>query len=141
MSEIQRICVQCGQANSVEARFCAACGYDQLADERQNHLPAQRTNLPAVISRAALPVLLGAASLAMRAGWRLLQNRLANPPQTHVTRPPAPQQPPVAPPAPANAPAAQGRKRTIRIRSAWTVRDAQGHWQQGTSDQVIELDE
>lgn len=139
MSEIQRICVHCGRANSVDARFCAGCGYDQLADDPQNHLPAQRTNLPAVIGRAALPVLLGAASLAMRAGWRLLQNRLANPPQ-----PSAPHHPAVDPPKPAQAPGAptpQGRKRTIRIRSAWTVRDAQGRWEQGTSDQVIELDE
>lgn len=142
MSEVQRICVQCGQANPMEARFCARCGYDS-----QGALPAQRSGLPAVVGRAALPVLAGVAGLALRAGWRLLQSRLAHglASQATATVTPAPK---VDSPAPNNraiaksegAPPARPR-RTIRIRSTWAMGDANGVWRQGASEHIIELDD
>lgn len=133
MSNVQRICVQCGQGNHVESRFCAHCGYDSQAA-----LPTQRANLPAVIGRAALPVLVGAASLVVRAGWKFLQNRLATPPAENpirvVNQPPMPQT--------RNDVQTSGRaKRTIHIRSAWSVNNGNGVWQQGTSEHTIELDD
>src|SRR3954454_4535090 len=85
MSNVQRVCVQCGEGNPVESRYCGRCGYDS-----QSALPAQRPNLPVVIGRAALPVLLGAASLALRMGWKLLQNRLAQPPAPAPAKAPPP---------------------------------------------------
>lgn len=138
MSNVQRICVQCGQGNPVESRFCAHCGYDSQAA-----LPAQRANLPAVIGRAALPVLVGAASLAVRAGWKFLQSRLATPPATNpirVVNPPTVPQPHV--PQPRNdVPTSARAKRTIHIRSAWAVNNGNGVWQQGTSEHTIEVDD
>ncbi|MCC6167320.1 MAG: zinc ribbon domain-containing protein [Caldilineaceae bacterium] len=131
MSEIQRICVQCGYANPLESRYCARCGYDS-----QGALPALRPSLPAVIGRAALPVLVGAASVALRVGWKLLQQRGAR-----AQSSPAPQpvmRRPAAPPAP--RPAARTR-RTIHIRSTWATGDASGVWQQGSSEHFIEIEE
>src|SRR5258706_16414510 len=72
MSEIQRICAQCGKSGALEARYCPHCGYDAQAG-----LPAPRNTLPVSIGKAALPILAGVASLALRAGWKLLQSRLA----------------------------------------------------------------
>jgi hypothetical protein len=129
MSEIQRICVQCGQTNPLETRYCARCGYDS-----QGALPAQRTSLPAVIGSAALPVLVGAASLAVRMGWKLLQS--------HLAQNAAPQSPHAAPLASrAEVTAAPRTRRTIRIRSTWSMGDANGVWRQGASEHIIELDD
>jgi hypothetical protein len=139
MSNVQRVCVQCGEGNPVEARYCARCGYDSQAA-----LPVQRTNLPSVIGQAALPVLVGAAGLVVRAGWKLLQNRLAQAAASHVTVPPVRQ--PSAPqhltpqPRP-EATSSRRAKRTIHIRSAWAVNNGDGVWRQGTSEQTIELDD
>jgi hypothetical protein len=127
MSNVQRVCVQCGEGNPVEARYCARCGYDSQAA-----LPVQRTNLPVVIGRAALPVLVGAASLVVRAGWKLLQSRLAQPATS--PKPAAPQ------PRPEMV-ATRRAKRTIHIRSAWAINNGDGVWRQGTSEQTIELDD
>ncbi len=134
MSEIQRICVQCGYANPLESRFCARCGHDS-----QGELPAPRVSLPLVIGRAALPVLVGAASVAVRVGWKLLQQRMA---QGSRPQPLQVMPRPAAPPAPhpVSAPAPRSR-RTIHIRSTWATGDANGVWQQGSSEQHIEIEE
>jgi hypothetical protein len=132
MSNVQRICVQCGEGNPVEARYCARCGYDSQAA-----LPAPRANLPAVIGQAALPILVGAAGLVVRAGWKLLKNRLAQPPVPSVINVPSPAAPQ---PRPESA-LSHRAKRTIRIRSAWAVNQGDGVWRQGTSDQTIEFDD
>src|SRR5678815_1244457 len=114
MSNVQRVCVQCGAGNPVEARYCAACGYDS-----QSALPAQRLAMPAAIGQAALPVLLGAASMALRFGWKLLQNRLAQPPATKG--------PTVVTPAQNEAMPQQRRaRRSIHIRSSWAVNNGNG---------------
>jgi hypothetical protein len=128
MSEITRICAQCGQPGPLEARHCPHCGHDAEAG-----VPAQlsQRNLPVLIGRAALPLLAGAASLALRAGWHLLQKRLAQP----LT---APSQPPVKT---ATVPEEKRPRRTIRIRSAWAVGDARGVWRQGSSEHTIEIDD
>lgn len=131
MSEIQRICVECGYANPLESRYCARCGNDS-----QSALPVQRTSLPAVISRAALPVLVGAASLAVRVGWRLIQQRMAQGAQSQ----PIQVMPRAAAPSSAPSPAPRSR-RTIHIRSTWATGDASGIWRQGSSEHVIEIEE
>jgi hypothetical protein len=133
MGEIQRICIQCGHGNSIEARYCAKCGFDS-----QSNLPAPRANLPAVIGQAALPVLIGVGGWAMRAGWRLLQQRLTQAVTPVQSAPPAPTGP-AAPTLPAVP--VQRVKRTIRIRSSWAVNQGDGVWRQGMSDQTIELDD
>lgn len=147
MSNVQRVCVQCGGGNPVEARFCAHCGYDTQAA-----LPAPRASLPVVIGRAALPVLVGAASLAVRAGWKLLQNRLAQatvpiatpnapapvtPKNTAVVTRPEVVAPQLAKP---HLDKPRGAKRTIHIRSSWAVNNGNG-WQQGHAEHTIEVDE
>lgn len=132
MSEITRICAQCGKQGALDARFCPHCGYDTQAG-----LPAPQSNsLPMVIGKAALPILAGVASLAVRAGWKLLKERLLQPPSQStrtVAQPLAPR--PTAPPAPRQA------RRTIHIRSAWAVGDANGVWRRGSSEHTIEIDE
>jgi hypothetical protein len=132
MSNVQRVCVQCGEGNPVDSRYCARCGYDH-----QSALPAARTSLPAVIGRAALPVLVGAAGLVVRAGWKLLQNRLAHATTSalrNVSQPDVPQ-------PRTNVSSTHSAKRTIHIRSAWSINNGNGVWQQGTSEQTIEFDD
>jgi hypothetical protein len=141
MNDVQRICAQCGMGNPVESRYCAHCGNDSQAA-----LPAARTNLPAVIGRAALPVLVGAASLVVRAGWKLLQNRLAQsalPARSAPQRPIQQPHPEIIPPETVRSPIIpSGRaKRTIHIRSSWAINNGNGVWQQGTSEQTIEVDD
>jgi len=92
-----------------------------------------------VIGKAALPILAGAASLALRAGWKLLQQRLATAADRAVT--PAAHQP-LSKAAAANQPAAPAKpRRTIHIRSSWAVGDARGNWRQGTSEHTIEIED
>ena len=128
MSNVTRICVQCGHGNPMEARYCARCGYDTQAD-----LPATQGNtLPALISRAAVPVLVGAASLAISAGWKLLQSLLAQPAAPQANQPIQVKK--------AEPPAVRPR-RTIRIRTSWAVGDAGGNWRQGHSEHEIEFED
>ena len=136
MSNVQRVCEHCGEGSPVESRYCARCGFDSQAA-----LPVPRSSLPEVIGRAALPVLVGAAGLAVRVGWKLLQNRL-----TQLNRPPMPTSQQPIPPQPIipipRSELAQPRsaKRSIHIRSSWSVNNGSG-WQQGTSEHRIEIDE
>jgi len=119
-----RICPQCGHGNTMETRYCAQCGHDTQAN-----LPVpQPSNLPAVIGKAAVPVLVGVASLAVSAGWRLLQGLLTKP----VAQPPM------------QVKKGEIEKRpraTIRIRSSWAVGDSNGNWQRGQAEHTIEFDE
>lgn len=138
MSRVERVCVQCGAGNPIEARYCAHCGYDNQ-EGSQAALPAQRTNLPAVIGQAALPVLFGVASLAVRVGWKFLQNRMAQSAVPKVQQPLAPQ--PRQEVTRPDVTLSRRAKRTIRIRSAWAINNGDGIWRQGTSEQTIEFDE
>ena len=126
MSNVKRICGQCGHGNGMEARYCAACGADTQAS-----LPAtQGSNLPAVIGKAAVPVLVGAASLALSAGWKLLQGVLNRP----AAQPPSVQA--------KSAPLVPARGRmSITIRTSWAVGDSSGRWEKGQSEQTIEFGE
>lgn len=129
MSKVERVCVVCGEGNPVEARYCARCGYDS-----QSALPVQRSNLPAVIGQAALPVLIGAASLVMRAGWKLLQSRMAQQPAPTVSKPETYQPRP-------EATVSRRPKRTVHIRTSWAVNNGDGVWKQGNAEQTIEFED
>ncbi len=132
MSEITRICAQCGKQSALDAQFCPHCGYDMQAG-----LPAPQNNrLPMVIGKAALPILAGVASLAVRAGWKLLKDRLLQ----NSAQPTRPAAQPLAP-RPTEIAAPRQARRTIRIRSAWAVGDASGVWRRGSSEHTIEIDE
>jgi hypothetical protein len=133
MPNVTRICPQCGHGNAMENRYCAACGADTQAS-----LPAASgANLPAVIGKAALPVLVGAASLALSAGWKLLQGVLSkSSAPVQASRPPAPLQ--VKTPAPL---APRRARMTVTIRTSWAVGDSNGRWEKGQSEQTIEFGE
>ena len=127
MSNVTRICPQCGHGNAMDNRYCAQCGYDS-----QSNLPVpQGTNLPAVIGKAAVPVLVGAASLALSAGLKLLQNALSKP---------AAQQP-IQVKSPSTGEVAKRGRMTVTIRTSWAVGDSSGRWEKGQSEQTIELGE
>lgn len=135
MSEVQRICPHCGQAGPLTARYCPYCGQDSQAV-----LPVQRSTLPLALGKAALPLLAGAASLALRAGWKFLQSRMA----AHVTeraveslRTARATQPLVR----THQPPPPQPRRTIRIRSAWSVTDGNGVHRSGMSEHQIEIDD
>jgi len=137
MSEVRRICPHCGADTPLNAQHCPACGQDTTAG-----LPAQHQQLPVAVGKAMLPVAVSLAGFALRAGWKLLQSRLAQDAakaaiQTVAQRaqPPAPR--PQAPPVVQD----QRPKRTVRIRSSWAVGDGRGNWQQGQEEHVIEFDE
>lgn len=139
MSEVQRICPQCSEPGPLTARYCPHCGADSQAA-----LPAPRSNLPAVLTKAALPLLAGAASLALRAGWKLLQSRATAAVAANVTEhaiqslrtAKAPQPPARMEQAPAAKP-----RRTVHIRSAWSVTDGNGNHRSGFSEHQIEFDD
>jgi hypothetical protein len=136
MSEITRICSQCGQSTAIETRYCPHCGYDSEAG-----LPAPRAaNLPVIISRAALPVLAGAASLAIRAIWQLAKSRLTAAAVDHTAHLAAKPKPVAPPAAPDNISPTQRPGKTIHIRSSWAVGDANGIWQQGVSEHTIKVE-
>lgn len=139
MSEVQRICPHCGEPGPLTARYCPHCGTDSQAA-----LPAPTSNLPAVLTKAALPLLAGAVSLALRAGWKLLQSRMAADVTANVTeralqslRPTKPTQ---LPARIEQTPLARPH-RTIRIRSAWAVTDGNGVQRSGYSEHQIELED
>ena len=129
MNHIKRICPHCGEGTSLDARFCDRCGADQ-----QGELPLQRRSLPASVGRAALPVLAGVATLALRTGWKLLSNHL------HQSRESASPEPRPNAQVQSQPQARSQSGRTIRIRSSWIVGDAQGNWQKGSSEHVIDVD-
>lgn len=140
MSNIQRICEQCGESGPLEARYCPHCGHDSQGYHAA--LPVPRKQLPIALSKAALPILAGAASLVLRAAWKLVQQRLATttPEEaaqalSHLTRRSSTPSQPVA------QPTTRRPRRTIHIRSNWAVGDANGVWRQGSSEQTIEIDE
>lgn len=134
MSDVTRVCSQCGGKVALDSRFCGRCGYDTSAG-----LPVQQRNLPAQIATAALPVAAGLAGWAVRAGWKLLRARLEemakNPPAVVSPRQqPAPR--PTAPPQESSRP-----RRTIRIRSTWAVGDGKGVWRQGAEEHIIDIED
>ena len=128
MSEVFRVCPNCGQDVAVTARHCGECGYNA-----QGGYPLEgRNNLPAVVAKVGLPVAAGLAGLALRAGMQLLQKQLPvlanNALNRSAPRPPSPSR--------------QGRgSRFIHIRSKWAVRDRNGVWQSGEEEHTIEIDE
>jgi hypothetical protein len=95
----------------------------------------ERRNLPATLTRAALPVLAGLAGVAVRAGWKLLRNHMATAMSTPTVVPVHPVQR-TSPAAPSTS-----ARRVIRIRSSWAVGDGRGNWRQGASDHTIEINE
>ena len=125
MSEVKRICPQCSGTFPMDARHCAHCGYNMDAT-----LPVPQSSLPELVSKAAVPVLVGAASLAVSVGWKLLQGMLSQP-----ARPK--QQPLQARPAEQVQPRS---KMTVRITTSWAVGDSNGNWREGRSEQTIEFD-
>ncbi len=128
MTDIRRICPSCDQSAPLDSRYCPACGHDA----QTGYTMVPKASLPAAIGRAALPVLAGAATIALRFGWQLLSNRLAAPAQAR-TDPPT--QRPQADIARSERP-----QRRIRIRSTWAVGDHNGNWRQGASEHIIDLD-
>lgn len=143
MSEVQRICPQCAAVGPLSARYCARCGHDH-----QGELPAPQSNLPVMLGQVALPVLLGAASVALRIGWKALQSRWAQEAAERAVDAAlrkAQQAPTVSP---QDSPVVRqpdavvrASRRTVTIRSAWSVGDANGVWRQGFSEHRIDLDE
>ena len=85
------------------------------------------------------PVLAGAASLALRAGWKLLQNRMAQATAQQAATQVINRT--TTSPARRNESPAPRTKRTVRISSTWAVGDASGYWRQGKSEHVIEFDD
>ena len=134
MSDVSRVCSQCGGKVALDSRFCGGCGYDTAGG-----LPVEQRKLPVQLAAAALPVAAGLASWAVRAGWKLLRARLEdmaqNPPV--VVEPARPAKRRTAP-----VQKQSGRpKRTVRIRSTWAVGDGNGVWRQGTEEHIIDFEE
>ena len=139
MSEVKRICPQCGEPGPLTARYCPHCGNDSQAA-----LPAPQSTLPLALSKAALPILVGAASLALRAGWKLLQSQMAARVTETLTgkaveslRTTRSSQPTIR----TEQPLQSQPRHTIRIRSAWAITDANGAQRSGISEHQIEIDE
>lgn len=136
MSNVYRICPECAGSVELDARFCPHCGHDTRAG-----LPVQRTSLPATVSRAALPVVAGLAGLAIRAGWRLFQNYLKKVGKSEAPLMVPPNKQDIQRPSAEAMQTNRTPRRTIRIRSSWSIGDATGRWQHGTEEHIIEIDD
>ncbi|MCB9138947.1 MAG: zinc ribbon domain-containing protein [Caldilineaceae bacterium] len=135
MSNVQRICPHCGESGDLQASHCPYCGEDLSGG-----VPMRQENaLSATVTRAALPVLAGAAGLIVRAGWKVLQNRLTAAAAQQALDPTARSTDMARRTAQAPTPRAGGR--SVRIRSAWSVGDGRGNWRHGSSEHIIEFDE
>lgn len=130
MSDVSRICPQCGGSNAMDTRYCTHCGYDT-----QSSLPAIQVNLPEVLGKAAVPVLAGAVGLAVSVGWKLLQGML-----NQASRPAPPTINVPRSETTAIQPVPRTPRRTIHIRTSWAVGDSSGNWRRGESEQTIEFD-
>lgn len=134
MSDVSRVCAQCGGKVAIDSRFCGGCGYDTAGG-----LPVAQRNVPAQIATVALPVAASLAGWAVRAGWKLLRARL----EEMAKNPPAPATQRPAPVSRSAPPAETGgrTKRTVRIRSTWAVGDGKGVWRQGAEEHIIDIEE
>lgn len=136
MSDVQRICPHCGGDTPLNAQHCPQCGEDTLSP------PAERRPLPVSVGQAMLPVAMSVAGFALRAGWKLIQSRLAQDAAKAAIQSAAQSAKQRAqPPAKQTSAAPDRPKRTVRIRSAWSVGDGRGNWQHGREEHVIEYDD
>jgi hypothetical protein len=131
MAEVNRICPACGKNSPMDAQHCPHCGVDTSAGVPMR----QGALLPASVTRAALPVVVTAGTLAVRFLWKLIRQQLFSPapPLATSTRN-------VPQPTQQEVPACRNG-RSIRIRTAWAVGDVNGIQRQGYSDQQIDFDE
>ncbi|MEM7125393.1 MAG: hypothetical protein AAF702_03645 [Chloroflexota bacterium] len=141
MTEVYRICQNCGEQSGLHAAYCSHCGVEVATGTPIS----EQASLPISTSNALLPIAMGAAGLVIRFGWKLLQSRtfrdFANQAAAQISQgatqirrsSPEPKQTPskVIPRA----------KRTIRIQSSWAVGDQSGIHRQGHSEHIIEIDE
>ena len=144
MATISRICTHCNKSSALDAQHCQHCGHSMNANQNsQTAMPqATNTNLSDSIrqtaTKAALPILAGAAGWLVRKGWQLLRERmeadasLASFQQTQTAK--------RTPDNNTHVAQTHTPRRTIHIRSKWMVSDANGVWQQGASEHTIELD-
>lgn len=162
MNKIYRLCAHCGRNGPIEADHCPHCGYNRLKesdipknafDNPKDHLPAKQNSLPAKLAKAALPVLVGAAGIAARAGWQLIQSRLTAAahqqsidktlyPNKSGHSPLSRKQQSTQGDVARNAAQSIDRRprHTIHIRSQWAVGDANGQWRRGASEHTIEIE-
>jgi hypothetical protein len=95
------------------------------------------SNLPMVVGKAAVPMLVTAGTLAARMIWKLLRERSL--PTANAALKVQPVQQPLAR-SEAQPPAGRTR-RSIHIRSTWAVGDANGVWRQGMTEHQIDIEE
>lgn len=143
MSTVYRVCPKCGnRTDEIAIRFCPACGADS-----DTELALSESPLSIAASKAALPLLVGVTSFALRFGWKLLQSRArisapyhkANTVARVSSKQPKNERADVDDAHSISQPNRQPRRR-IRIRSAWTAGDSDGNWQEGESEQIIDID-
>jgi hypothetical protein len=128
MSEVFRVCPNCGQDVAMAARHCSECGYNT-----QDGYPLERrNNLPAMVAKVGLPVAAGLTGLVLRAGWQLLQKQLPTLTANALNR---------SAPRPPTRPRTGRGSRFIHIRSKWAVGDRSGVWQTGEEEHTIEIDD
>lgn len=137
VSDIYRVCPKCGgRSNETTYRFCPTCGADSDLE-----LAVSGSSLATTASKAVLPILASVAGMALRFGWKLLQNRMAasavhNLQSTTPVRPPSVEMPTPSKQLP-NSPS----RRRIHIRSARKVSDSKGNWRSEDSEHIIDIDD
>lgn len=133
MSEIYRVCSHCGgRSSETTYRFCPTCGADS-----ERELAVLDTSLAATASKAALPLAISVAGVALRFGWKLLQSRMAVSAVHNVS------QLQLSGRKQSALPSAQKPRsgRRIHIRSKWAVGDSAGNWQRAESEHIIDIDD
>ncbi|MEM7536818.1 MAG: hypothetical protein AAF639_31855 [Chloroflexota bacterium] len=144
MATISRICTHCNKSSALDAQHCQHCGHsmsthpDAYVNMPQTTPTSLSESLRQTATKAALPILAGAAGWLVRKAWQLLRERmdastaLDSFPQTQTAK--------RTPDNNTHMAQTHTPRRTIHIRSKWMVSDANGVWQQGASEHTIELD-
>ena len=146
MTEVFRICPNCGEQSQLKATFCPQCGIDVVSGLPE---PKQRA-LPISTATALMPLAAGAAGFLLRVGWKLLQSRMLGN-VTYLTSGQGASgqmvqkseginpKPTIVNSSPNDLPLKA--KCTIRIQSRWAVGDESGIKRQGQSEHIIEIDD
>jgi len=140
MSIVYRICPKCGsRSNETASRFCPTCGADS-----DTELALNESSLSVVASKAALPLLVGVTSFALRFGWKLLQSRVSMSAPHNANTLARVSSARISSRQPKseldNTHSTGQPSRRIRIRSAWITGDSDGNWQKGESEHTIDID-
>lgn len=140
MTEVYRICQNCGEQSQLSTSYCPHCG----ANVATGVPVTSQKHLPIPTGKALLPLAAGAVGLLARAAWKLVQSKEIKQAALHAVEQVVQdklsgQQ--GSKPAARTTTVHTKSRRTIRIQSRWAVGNEAGVQRRGQSEHIIEIDD